>query len=259
MVAGAVAIALSGTAMANTSLSTTDIGDLFLNIVQYTVTGPTTESSTSYLFDTGLSETTFNPSASYTFTLTTDPNITGFTGAATNLDYSVIAAVQSGHSYTDFFTGSLPVASPLTASSVSAAGGAVKTFITGADAVTSSTTNSASLGAAATWGQGLVEGVLSNNLFNFGNAPWADNAAVNTPIQFYGAAGATLSTYGMWDLTFNSQTGAELLTYSPSSTTTPPPPPPPVPLPTSIVLLLSGLGLFQIVGRREKALKAPSL
>jgi hypothetical protein len=224
-------------AVAGTTLGT---GDLFLNIVDYTVTGPTTESSTSYVFDTGLSESTFNPNSSYTFTLTNDPNITGFTGTASDLNYSVIAGLQSGHSYTDFFTGNGLVANPLTGSSVSAAGGAVKSFAAVVDGV--STSNSASLTASQTWGQGLYEGVLSNNLFNEGNSPWADNAAVDTPLQFYGAAGATLSTYGTWDLTYNTQTGAEVLTYAPAA----------VPLPTSVLLLLSGVGLMSVIGRRRK-------
>ena len=71
VLAGAVALAIGGTAMANTTLDEVTAGNLILNIVDQT-------NSTSFLYDTGVSQSAFNASGSYTFNFTTDPNYTSF-------------------------------------------------------------------------------------------------------------------------------------------------------------------------------------
>jgi hypothetical protein len=114
-------------------------------------------------------------------------------------------------------------------------------FLSNANLVTSATTNSALLGPATTWGQSAYELSVTSAL------GVSDSAALGTAMSFYNevgasprsAAAATLTQYsGKWDV-LNG-----VATYTQGSQA--------VPLPTPILLLLSGLGLMGVVARRGK-------
>jgi len=246
VLAGVAALALAGTAMANTNLDGTSTGDVFLNIVD-------TTNSTSFLFDTGIAQASFNGSSSLTpFNLASDPNYIAFKaaeGASDVLDYSVVSATltNSGTTGTIFYTSALGTQSAQVGANISTAQTVVSQFATAANGVTSTTTNSANLPTADYWGQSGYEGIFATNLTSNANG---DNAAVGTAMAYYeqtssklnsGSKLATLSTFaGTWDLT-----AAGILSYTVSSST--------VPLPAPLMLLLSGLGLTGLLGRRGKS------
>ena len=93
-----------------------------------------------------------------------------------------------------------------------------------------------------------MEGVISKQLLNNGvasaNNTYADDAAIGTALAFYQDAASRsviangVAFAGTWDLT-----SAGTLTYGGVSA---------VPLPTPLLLLLSGLGLMGVVARRSK-------
>jgi hypothetical protein len=143
VLAGAVALAISGTVLANTTLDGTSTGDVFLNIVDAT-------NNTSFLFDTGVSQATFNGGSSYSYSLASDPNYTAFVaaeGGTDTLDYSVFSATKGGSSgpFTVYFTSSIPVTYSANTTNISGAQNNIANFAVGASSVTSSTTNSALL------------------------------------------------------------------------------------------------------------------
>ncbi len=250
--AGAIALAIGGAAMANTSITTggttATAGTIFLNIVD-------TTQGTSFLFDTGLTSATFNGSGSYSFTtIASDPNYSSFLASEKSgdtVDYSVIGAYVNSTSTSAsiyFTTNNTPVAQ--TGNSISPAVSLVGTFAQNANLVTSTTANSAySTGGSANSGnwQSAEPGVQ----VNLGNI--SDSAAIGTALNYYTESSSnlrsstilgTLSEYtGQWELS-----SAGVLTYGGT-----PPPPPPVPLPAPVLLLLSGLGLMGVVSRRNKA------
>jgi hypothetical protein len=242
VLAAAAAIAMSGAALANTTLDGTTTGDLFLNIVN-------TTNDTSFLFDTGISQASFNGGGYYSFNFASDPNYTSFASASGTLDYSVISATNTGPTNplkdTVFLTSIIaPPAGDVTHSSEGQVQSLVNQFLGLANTVASSTTNSAVLGQnAATgtnlyWGAGLVEGAVSGQLLGVGLPPYSDSAAPGTELAFYGTNGNTLTTFASdWSL------NGGVLTYGT----------PIVPLPTPVLLLLSGLGLMSVVARRKKA------
>src|SRR5882762_4621556 len=91
VLAGAIALALGGTAFANTSADGVATGDLFLNIVD-------TNNNTSYFFDTGVSQASFSGTGSYSFNIASDPNYTAFEAgiaASDTVDYSVLSATKT--------------------------------------------------------------------------------------------------------------------------------------------------------------------
>src|ERR1700722_8513655 len=89
VLAGAIAMAIGGAAMANTNLDATTTGDVFLNIVN-------TTNDTSFLYDTGISTANFTSSTSFSVNLASDPNYQTFIAASGTLNYSVISSVRKG-------------------------------------------------------------------------------------------------------------------------------------------------------------------
>jgi hypothetical protein len=241
VLAGAVALAIGGTAMANTSLDEVTAGNLILNIVDQT-------NSTSFLYDTGVSQAAFSGTGSYTFNFSTDPNYTSFLKAGDVLEYSVISTTNIAPTGTVLFTSSVTPTATVGANVsqvLTAVSGFTGTPTTGANSIASTTTNSVLLPTGNYWGQPTIEGLVSTNLLS--NAIGL-GAAPGTALAFYQETSvnlrsasivATLATLaGTWNL------NGGILTYSSGSTT--------VPLPTPLLLLLSGLGLMGVVARRGK-------
>jgi hypothetical protein len=250
VLAGAIAMAIGGAAMAQTNLNATTTGDVFLNIVN-------TTNDTSFLYDTGISTANFTSSTSFSVNLASDPNYQTFIAASGTLDYSVVSSTNNGPTKANAFTvdatgTSAPAVQNETKTFLSQANTSISAFLVNANSVASTTTNSAFLGGSGTvgalngnaafWG-GISEQALSSNLFSVGQAPYADNAALGTAMQFYTVNVNGSTDLGTWNLNGSSATfvGASAGTG-----------PSPVPLPTPVLLLLSGLGLMGVVARREK-------
>ena len=238
VIAAVAALAMGGNAMANTNLNGDTTGDLFLNVVD-------TVSGTSFLFDTGVAQSAFNGNGTYSFDLSSLASadwssfLTGSTGHA--LEYSVLsAATPTASSATIFFTGNQAPTATVGAN-ISQAQGGVSGFAQGANSISGTSTNSVVLNGSYSWSDGLNGGLVSTNLFSVANGL---GAAPGTALAFYSetssnlrsvSIAATLATFaGSWSLNGN------LLSYTP------------VPLPTPIVLLLSGLCLMALVSRRRK-------
>jgi len=231
LVAGAVALAFAGSAMANVSLDGGTTGDLFLNIVD-------TTNNTSYLFDTGVSFASFNGNSDYSFNLSSDSNLTGFLNTSDSFYYSVEAGVTAGNSV--YATGNV-APSGNSALKTPAARGAIATFVSQAGTVASSSTTSVVLTGSYAWNQGLNEGVVSKNIFANPYTPYSDQAGLNTPLAFYKVSGATVTTQAStWDFS----TATDTLSYGTAAA---------VPLPAPVLLLASALGLMGVVSRRNKA------
>jgi hypothetical protein len=250
VLAGAIAMAIGGAAMAQTNLNATTTGDVFINIVN-------TTNDTSFLYDTGISTANFTSSTTFSINLASDSNYQTFAAASGTLDYSVVSSVSNGPTKANEFTvdstGTLtPPPAQETKAFLGQANTSISAFLVNANAVASATTNSAFLsgtgtvgamsGSAAFWG-GISEQSLSSNLFSVGQAPYADNAALGTALQFYTVNVNGSTDLGTWDVNGSVATFAGASAGSGPS---------PVPLPTPVLLLLSGLGLMGVVARRGK-------
>jgi hypothetical protein len=244
MLAGLAALAYGGSALANidpTKLGPTT-GDIFLNVVD-------TTNSTSFLFDTGISQASFNGSASGTPLSFADANWTAFysTHTSDSFLFSVVSSTNTGGrsaTGTVFFTGT-SAPSGVTGSNIGQATAVVTGFIgstaTGAGSIASSTLNSVLLPTGNYWGDPLREGVFSTNLTT------STSGAPTAALAFYSATSSALTdtialaTLATFAGTWNINLGTGTLSYSA------------VPLPAPLVLLLSGLGLMGLVARRGKS------
>jgi hypothetical protein len=235
-VAGAVAMALAGTSMANTSISSTT-GDVFLNVID-------TTNSTSFLFDTGITQAAFNANAQHSFDITSA--LSSFLNTTDSFTYSVVSATRVGTASMFDITG---VTTPVIVSSSNnlQAIGSIQNFTVAANAVATASANSVVLSTSAWWGAPLTEGSVSNRLFANTQTPYSDAAAVGTSLAMYNITGAGFTTLpGTWDLVTTLQGGTtDVLSYNVAGTA-------PVPLPTPLLLLASGLGLMGVVSRRRK-------
>ena len=241
ILAGAVALACSGGAIAQTSAGPN--GTIFINIVD-------TTSGTSFLFDTGLLVSSFTGSTSYSVNLATNSAssaayaaFVATEGGSDTIDYSVVGNYAPTSGVPLDLTLSTASTTPTTSAGTKgvAAAGQIQAFVaTNINPAGGSTFFAAS--STSQWNSGYEAGLESD----LGSA--SDNALVGSSIGFYAVTatsnssrgGATVSTFASsWDLS-----SAGVLTYGSGS---------PVPLPPPLLLMLSGLGLLGLVGRRKQS------
>jgi hypothetical protein len=247
--AGALALAMGGTAMANTTLTASSpTGDVWINVVDAT-------NNTSFLYDTGVSLSSFNASGSYSYNFTGDANYAAFVGAQGGsdvIDYSVLSGTKSTATPavgTVLFT-SNQNPGPVIGTSISNALTNANGFLSLANGVTSSTTNSALLNSTYTWGQVSAEQIVSTNLGVQWTQPGTGvGVLAGTAANFYDEtsnalrSGSTFATITQLAGTWNYNAATGIASYGSSA----------VPLPTPLLLLLSGVGLMGVVARRNKS------
>jgi|HubBroStandDraft_1064217.scaffolds.fasta_scaffold02671_10 hypothetical protein len=240
VLAGAVALACAGAASAQTSAGPN--GTIFINIVD-------TTSGTSFLFDTGLLVSSFADPTSYSVNLATNSAssaayaaFVASEGGSDTIDYSVVGnyAPTSGTPLDLTLVTAASTPTPPNGAHGVQAAGQIQAFLG---------TNSNPAGGATFFASSVT--TQWNSTFEPGLATAlgnvSDNALVGSTIGFYAITttgnsnkgGVSVSPFASsWDLS-----SAGVLTYSSGS---------PVPLPTPLLLMLSGLGLLGLVGRRKQ-------
>jgi hypothetical protein len=242
VLAGAVALAVSGGAFAATTNASTT-GTIFL--LEYDQTN-----NTEFVYDTGLSAASFAGTSSLpTISLATDPNYLAFVAGESASTDTVVYSVLAGYtsSTNTKFNGTLFTA---TGTPAAQSGITIADSTTQIGSVLSQINNPAggttyegsSAPVSALWESGY-ESKFTGDL----NIT-SDYAALGTALAFYSTstvapksatAPGTLSTFaGTWDFV------SGVLTYTVQSST--------VPLPTPVLLLLSGLGMMGLVTRRRQ-------
>jgi hypothetical protein len=237
----ALALGAAGSAFANTSLSPT--GTIVAD-VNDGVTGD------SFVFDTGLTTSSFNGNGSYSFNLSSDANYQAFLSAvganASGMQYDVIGVSKAGAN------AAIGDKVLTTASGIGAS--ILNSKVAGALAVGGTYYSSVNAWSSPTLTSAFVN--TSGDAASFGpfDANWQaqlalnDVATVGTAMSFYSATmnntrsgNATLATFaGTWNLVGNT------LTYAAEVG-------PAVPVPASWGLLLSGLALMGVIARRGKS------
>lgn len=255
-VAGAVALALSAHAFANTTNAAG--GTIWLSIDDQTA-------KTDYVFDTGLNSQTFAGTSSLAGISIANSNFTSFLASVAggnlatttdNVTFSVIgsstAKVGTNTTQTrfvDFGSTSAPAGAGTNGATigtnVTAAYGQIGTFLSTLANPSGGSTFVPNTVISSQWFQG-------GNSANFDSDLTISNgAAVSGSLAFYQETvllpasatvnGAVSSFAGKWSLDLANSA----LDYTVSSS--------PVPLPAPLLLLLSGLGAMGIVGRRKTA------
>jgi hypothetical protein len=240
-VAGVVALAVAGSAFAVTTGDTN--GTIFLNIND-------TKDNTSFIFDTGVSATTFTGTSGLSYDFHTDANYLAFESSITDpsfVEYSVIAGFGDGSTTTPkagtlFTTNGTPNVNT-SGNNVLQSYNVVSTLLSSNNNPSSGTTFvPASAAATNGWASAGYEAKLGSQY------AITDSAAVNNSLAFYSFATNNPKSSsipalqqkfaGVWKLASDGT-----LNYSVSQ----------VPLPAPLLLLLSGLGLMGVISRRGRS------
>jgi hypothetical protein len=244
MLLGAVALAVAGNALADTSLATLSPGSIVLNVVD-------TTNNTSFLFDTGLTTSSFNGSLNYSFNVGADANWTAFLAGRVNssdeLAFDVVGVVAPTTStgIRQAFTTS---ASAITVTNFNLTQAATtgRNYYNAVNLTTSPTTTSEYSGAGGT---DAAKWFNSEPNWSTSLGGATDLSGLGTALDFYSvvqngtlSGSRTIQAFitkfaGTWNLT-----SAGALSYVVAT-----------PLPASWTLILSGLALMGVIARRRKS------
>ena len=237
--AAAVALAAASGAFANTSLDVPNPGSIYLNVYD-------SAAAQSFVFDTGLTQSTFNAANNYSFSFAGDPNWAAFVAgekAGDTIQYSVVAGSKTSSSSLTFSTAQNRPSIAPGQNKITSAATAIGQYAQGVNLVTSST-NTTSL---------TTGGTLSTPSYYGSVQPtWAssltitDLAVAGNSIGFFSflatsprstSAGTTAAFDGSWLLNGTSLTWTSTI---------------PTPLTAPWVLLLSAVALMGVIARRGK-------